>query len=168
MGCNSLTVWLQTWGINGPHFSDLDVVQSHPPHKTCFNQYCPHQVHWSDQEMGTAISCTKASQVTSHSQLLDNFQRLFSWLLHKGLSVTNSVTDNHVGQMFESQKGRGYLGTVVKFVYGFCYVFIVSVIIHWGGPVDLSWWLCGSVVVPVFPILGSAGGGMYCTVVIYW
>ena len=46
---------------------------THPTQKTCFDQYHPHQVHWSDQEICTAISCTKAGQVTSRSQLLDKF-----------------------------------------------------------------------------------------------
>ena len=39
-------------------------LQSHLLRGTYFSQYHPHQLDWGDQEMGTAISCTKHGQVT--------------------------------------------------------------------------------------------------------
>ena len=37
----------------------LDVMQS----PTVLEIFLPHQLHWGDREMGTAISCTECSQV---------------------------------------------------------------------------------------------------------
>ena len=46
--------------------ASLDVMRDHPLHRTHFDQY---QLCWGDREMGTAISCTRCSQVAglSHS-----------------------------------------------------------------------------------------------------
>ena len=37
----------------------LDVMQIHPLHRMCLDNTWPHQLRWSDREMGTAISCTE-------------------------------------------------------------------------------------------------------------
>ena len=57
---------MYTWTINEPHLPKdirLDVMQSHPLRRTHFDQYQASSAALGDQEMGTAILCTKCSQV---------------------------------------------------------------------------------------------------------